>query len=222
MNWINDVNWSTVGSLMQGVGTIAGAAAVIIAANLGSNTFNSWRQQKLSERRIEQAERILTATYKARRELSYVRSPLMLGHEILAARDKLKETGSWPTYESEQGRFETTQAYYNRLNSAIDSRQGLDECRAIARALFGEELEAAIDTLNRQFHIVRVSVDLKARDRGDSDSKFRNKIDSDLWEGYPCREKNEMDRIIAEQVVTIERICIPILRLEGEGEIRQH
>lgn len=65
-------DWAGFGSLLSGVGTIIGALAVIITAIVGSRTFEGWRKQKLSERRIEQAERILTATYKARRALGDV------------------------------------------------------------------------------------------------------------------------------------------------------
>lgn len=65
--------------------------ALIIAAVLGSETFEKWRMQKLSERRMEQATRILMATYKARRGLAHVRDPTMWAHELTAAEENLKE-----------------------------------------------------------------------------------------------------------------------------------
>ena len=84
---------TAVGSLLQGIGTILGAMAVFVAAWLGSRTFETWRQQKLSERLIEQAERIVTATYKVRRGLSYVRNSAIFAYEFAAAEKILKERG---------------------------------------------------------------------------------------------------------------------------------
>ncbi|WP_370041564.1 hypothetical protein [Sinorhizobium fredii] len=184
---------------------------------IGSNTFKSWRQQKLSERRIEQAERILTAAYKVRRGLSYVRSPAMMGHEFDAAEENLKERGVWDKAvgEQEQRSLATAQAYYNRLNRTREDQRSLEECQPMARALFGEELEKAIETLNRQLWTVQVYVDANHRDRRGADNDFRRKIESALWEGYPSPEENEVDQTIATQVKIIEDICVPVLRLEG-------
>lgn len=218
-NWIIEIDWSGIGAMLQGIGTVIGAIAVIVAAKVGSSTFQGWREQKLSERKIEQAERILTAAYKVRRGLSYVRSPMMLPHEIATAEDNIKESGQWENAsESEQQRLSTTQAYYNRLNATKDDRVALEECQPMARALFGEDLEVAIETLNRQYHLVQVYVDANHRDRGDSETTLRDKINAIIYEGHAKEGgKNQMDQTIAEQVKLIESICVPVLRLEGSA-----
>src|SRR5690349_14918467 len=95
MSYLAAVDWSTTGEMLQGVGSVLGPVAVGIAAWVGGNTFKSWRQQKLAERRIDQAERILTATYKVRRGLSHIRNPMMLAHEFDGAETNLKESGQW-------------------------------------------------------------------------------------------------------------------------------
>lgn len=84
----------------------------------------------------------------------------------------------------------------------------------MARALFGEELEKALENLNRQFWTVRIYVDANLRDRSGADQTFRRKIDSSIWEGYPSPEENEVDQTIALQMKLIEEICVPVLRLE--------
>jgi hypothetical protein len=190
---------------------------VFAAAWIGSNTFNRWRQQRLSERRIEQAERILTATYKVRRGLSYVRSPAMWSHELDAAEAALKERGEWDKIfdKSEQKSTATAQAYYNRLNATKDDQRALEECQPMARALFGEDLEKAIETLNRQFWTVQVYVDANHRDKQGADKEFRRQIESTIWEGYPSKKENEVDQTIETQVKVIEGVCVPVLRLEG-------
>lgn len=213
------IDWSGIGSVLQGLGTLTGAIAVIVAARVGASTFDSWRQQKLSERRIEQAERILTATYKVRRALSYVRSPMMWPHEFVAAEEKLKDLGRWDGIsKDEQQRLSTAQAYYNRLNATLSDRQALEECQPMARALFGEGLEMAIETLNRQFNTVRAYVDANSRRRDyASAAEFQMKIDAALYQGYPSKDDdgNEMDQTIADQVKLIEEVCVPVLRLES-------
>jgi hypothetical protein len=209
-------DWAGIGSFLSGVGTIIGALAVIGAAYLGSRTFDSWRKQKLSERRIEQAERILTATYKARRGLSIVRNPMMFAHELAATEKHLKERDQWPNDEAEQRRLTSAQTIYNRLNAEMDNRRALDECQPMARALFGEELELAIEMLNRQFNTVSVYVDANYNDRDGSDRSFRNDISANLYEGWKVTGENKMDATIAEQVKIIERHCVPVLRLEAK------
>jgi hypothetical protein len=191
----------------------------LAAAIIGANTFARWRVQKLAERRIEQAERILTATYKVRRRLSFVRSPAMWGDELSAAEEKLKESGEWDKLydENDRRKLSTAQAYYMRINAAKDDRQALDECLPMARALFGEQLEQAMDKLNRVFWSVQVMVGANYRDRGNVDQSFRQKIDSTIWEGYPSDEENEVDQTIREQVGIIEGVCVPVLRLESRA-----
>ncbi|WP_287882781.1 hypothetical protein [Paracoccus sp. (in: a-proteobacteria)] len=79
---MSDFGPEDIGAVLQGIGSLAGAFAVGFAAWMASNTFENWRRQKISERRIEQAERILTATYKVRRGLSQVRNPMIWAHEL--------------------------------------------------------------------------------------------------------------------------------------------
>jgi hypothetical protein len=209
---VTTIDWAATGAMLQGLGTLIGAIAVILAAIIGSQTFDKWKRQKLAERHIEQAERILTATYKVRRGLSYVRSPVMWGHETAAAEEHLKANNQWETTFGDRER--TAQAYYNRLNRTKDDQKELEECQPMALAFFGEGLETAIEELNRQFWIVQVAVDANHRDTDGADANFRKKIECTIWTGYPSREENEMDQIIATQVKLIEDICVPVLRME--------
>lgn len=213
--WLSRIDWSATGAMLQGIGTSLGAITVLAAAIIGSNTFKSWRRQKLSERRIEQAERILTATYRCRRALSRVRSPAMMGYELDDAEALLKEQGNWDRGigENEKQRLAKTQAYYTRLNQTRDDQRALEECQPMARALFGEDLERAIEILNRQFWTVKVYVDAN-NDRHEADKSLRRKIDSTIYEGYPSTDENEIDQTIVAQVKIIEDRCVPILRLD--------
>lgn len=214
MACVTMIDWAATGAMLSGVGTVIGALAVIGAAVIGSHTFDSWRRQKLAERHIEQAERILTATYKVRRGLSRVRSPAMWGHETDAAEEQLKASGVWEkTFpESKRVRLATAQAYYNRMNATKDDRQALEECQPMARAFFGEELEKALEKLNQQFWTVKVYVDANCNDKDEADAEFRQKIESTIWEGYPTAEENEVDQTIAAQIKLIEDLLVSVLR----------
>ena len=146
------IDWTATGTMFQGIGTLVGAIAVIIAAVIGSATFEKWRAQKIAERRMEQAERILTAAYKARRGLSLIRSPMIWNHELEAAAEQLKTSGEWEKVfpESQRAKLATKQAYYNRLSQTNDEQIALSEAQPMARAFFGEALESAIEELNKQ------------------------------------------------------------------------
>lgn len=198
------------GSVLQGIGTLAGACAVAYAAWTASNTFDGWRRQKLSERRIEQAERILTAAYKARRALGYVRNPLMLAHELHAAREYLAKRDDWAGTDRKES-LVTAQAYYNRLSAVREERQAVEECLPMARALFGEKVEAALEVLNRQFHMVSIAVEMNSMEG--NDRNFSRELRGDLSSSAGTNRPNEMNVLIEEQVKLIEGECVPVLRL---------
>ncbi len=196
------------------MGTIIGALAVIVAAWLGSRTFEGWRRQTLSQRRIEQAERILTATYTVRRGLARVRSPFLWGYEMRAAENYLKEKDKLPGDGHGNSKASTAQVYFTRLNAELDNRRLLEECLPMARALFGEKLEAAMEKLNSQFQSVYAAANAQYDFHENTDRAFRAKIEAVLWAGSPRAEENQMDQEIAGLVTVIEGVCLPVLRLE--------
>lgn len=204
---------SAIGDLLQGLGSVGSAIAIVIAAFLGATTISKWKAQKLEERKIEQAERILVAAYNVRRSLGYVRSPAMWAYELNRAEESLKEAGLWNGSMSEsQKRLRTQRAYYDRLDASADDRKKLEECLPMARALFGERLETALSQLNHQFHVVRVYVDAQANDDGASNPQLTQTIERTVWAGYPDEESNPVDRKIKAEVKTIEDICVAVLR----------
>ena len=169
---------------------------------------------------MELAERILTATYKVRRGLSVVRCILLRAYELEDAEKILKEQGAWDAAsETERRHLRQAHVYYNRLEATKDDRLALEECQPMARALFGEELEQALEKLIHQAWIVNVF----ASTAETKDAELQADIFDALRERYPKPEKNKMDQTIAAQVKTIEDVCLPVLRLENEkrkGSIR--
>jgi len=215
------IDWTATGTMMSGTAAYAAVGAVVWAANKGANTFNAWRAQKLAERKGDQAERILTATYKVRRALTRVRSPMVWAHELRAAEEVLKEKEGWNQQpEFRQKRLTTAQAYYDRINATQAERVELDECLPMARALFSEELEKAIDNLNRQFWIVQTYVDAYIDDNPDvigHDLEFSAKIKYAMNDLTPPQGMtSEVTDAAKKAVDFIEATCLPVLRLESE------
>ena len=210
------IDWAATGGMLQGIGTISGALAVAGAAWWGSKTYESWRDQKLSERLIDQAATTLSVTYKARRALQRVRSPVMFPHELAEAEKNLRDSGVWENLSGEvdQRKYAYAQAYYNRLHATANEQDAIEACQPLARALFGEELERELENLSHQFRTVAVYVAANRDDNDGADREFRKKIERAIWAGYPRSEENEIDQIVTQAVQTIERICIPVLRME--------
>lgn len=205
--------------MLSGIGTLVGAITVLIAAAIGANTFKKWKQQKLAERKSDQAERILTAAYNVRRQLSAVRSRVISGWEFAEAEKELKNSGEWDKIfggKAEQLRYTTAQVYYTRIYAAKEDRGNLYACQSMARAFFGEELEMAIEELDFQFRVVQIAVDANTQEpdpTDHADREFRRKNREIMAEGFPFPH-NDVDRVIATQIAIIERICLPRLMLE--------
>ncbi|MFZ5706622.1 MAG: hypothetical protein ACOY5R_15335 [Pseudomonadota bacterium] len=207
------VDWAATGAMLQGIGTLAGVGAVLAGAKIAAN---AWKDQKLAERRLEMAERILTATHKGRRALAQVRSPMMWGHELGVAEENLKEDPSWESQTvGRKKRLITAQAFINRLNRTRDEQIALDECLPMARALFNEDLEKALENLRHQFWIVQVDVESYVDDEGGTDVEFTKRIRRGMYDIKPRNDEiNEVSDAIAGAVTTIEMICEPALRLQ--------
>ncbi len=216
VQYISSIDWGDTGSMLQGMGTLAGAIAVYAAAKFG---FDTWRIQKLAERNRDQAEMILHAAYNARRALRYVRSPWMGGGERVAAEDKLTaDHPDWKvnTIEEKQSRLVMAQAYYMRIEGYRNERSNLEDCLPMARAMFGEELEDAVDKLLHQFHIVQTYADAYVDDYNGTDRDFTVRIRRALFSTGNRREgeENEINDAIESAIATIEGTCLPHLKLE--------
>ena len=222
-----NIDWSATGDMLQGWGSILGAIAIIIAAVLGSRTFEAWRKQNLSERKVVQAERILTATYRARGSLARIRHHFMSSREIDQARAKLIEQGKVSAQIDDH--LLDTQARYNRILAEVEVPYELDQCLPMARAMFGDEVEKAIEAMKHHFWSVHVAVGFYHQDQKsavqDPSRPFAQKMERILWSdrrGFIEDEEvadggtplNEMDVEIAKNVALIEAVCLPALRLE--------
>ncbi len=139
----------------------------------------------------------------------------MLAHELKAAEEYLEKQDFWLTVlPGRKDRMINSQATFERLNRVIEDRRALEECLPMARALFGERVETAVELLHRQFHLVGVAAEANSWEG--NDSAFQRSVREDLFSGSDSRP-NPMDTVIAAQVKLIEDECVPVLRLERKS-----
>mgnify|MGYP001232343643 CR=1 FL=1 len=204
------IDWSATGEMLSGIGTIGGAAAVLVAAVLAKNTVDSWKRQKIAERKFEHAERTLVASYNAREALAHIRSPMIHGHELHSARQQLETEAGWAGFDkAKQDRLETAQAMINRMQDTQAAFAELADCTPFAKALFGDELDKALRQLHRQRWIVRTYVDAYAD--GGGDPEWLVEVRSEMWQPMDST-KGKVSAAIAEAMVTIEATCLPALQ----------
>src|SRR4051812_45363639 len=112
------IDWSATGSWMQAWASFAQAIAVLIAAGIASRSFNSWRKQKVEERRITNAEQIGALTYRLRRAFALIRRGGFTPQELEVAATKLIDSGlNLATYsKAKRDRVIRSQVALDRLD----------------------------------------------------------------------------------------------------------
>lgn len=83
----------------------------------------------------------------------------------------------------------------------------------MARALFGEKVEKALELLNRQFHMVRIAVESNSWDG--NDREFARSLREDISSSSGSDRPNKMNVLIEGQVKQIEDALLPVLRLDA-------
>lgn len=202
MEW----QWSAWGDFLQGLGSIGQAAAIGFGAYYAAQSFKGWRQQNVEGRRIEQAERILTATYDVRYALSIIRDPGISINESRTALQIISDSSDrfdkedWLASAIVLDRLEKNQAAFDRLK----------ECRPMARALFGETLDHGINYLYHTADSIQAAATVMPFhvERPDLKMQAIEIISSRVDAGGTNKTTDE----IAEAIKSIEGICLHILR----------
>ncbi len=205
---------------MQAWAGFAQAGAVVFVAWKGANVFASWRRQKIEERRIDIAERILVAAYRASRALDGIRNPAMFGGETERAEKKLRDD-DYPLDakpDGQRSRIITSQGILNRISDTQAEWDALFEVMPTAAALFGKDLELAIENIIRQKQYVSVYARAYSDNNG-NDEQFRKKVERAIWQGVAqaYEEPDEVDVAVAESIAKIEQTLLPVVRADGNG-----
>lgn len=207
-----DTDWAATGSMLSGIGTIGGALAVLIAAGVARISINQFRSQKITERLIEHAERILTATYKAHYALDHVRGAMLWAGELQTAEKMLREADAITGEKDDRDkRLISAQVYIDRLNRISEDRNLLVEVMPISRALWGKELEEEVQKLHRQFWLVECYA-TELIDTDDPDRRFalRKRL-----AGTCAKNDDDISIEVRRITAAIEEKCLPILKADS-------
>ena len=215
-----EIDWSATGAMLSGWGAIGGAVAVLIAAGVARNTFDDWKKQKVTERLLDHAEKIVTSAYQAKYALQAVRSFIMWGHENERAKEQLMETAYYNSQpQQKQKRMEYAQAYRNRIREQAEVRGNLLDLMVFAKAHWDDELEQALGDLAQKFWIIQCSAD----EWQDTEPNEHNGDDISRMRAVFVTEAGGADSVmnlnIANAIATIERKCLPVLRIGGKAKL---
>ena len=216
--------------MLSGCATLSGAGAVIYAAHKGSDTFKQWRRQKNEERRIELAELVLTLAYKLRRAIEGIRSPAMWAEELDVTNENLRKNGliNDQTPEGHKSILATAQATLSRSNANKPLWDALFDTMPTAKAVFGDEVEKALNAIWSTRGKLVVSAQSYARlihqtvprseKENETQMKWRSKLEGILWTGGDvwAREEGEPVDEIADAlngaIESLEAKLLPIIR----------
>lgn len=214
------IDWDATGSMLGGWATLAGAGAVAYAAWVGRNTFDAWKRQKIEERRIDAAERILTLGYRLRYNLQSVRAAFIPNNELQAAEDffKKERAQEWEmASNAEKDRWRTAQAYLNRLNHHRADWEEVWTLKPIALAFFGQDTEQGLHELWRQYRGIGISADAFASDDG-SNAQFSTKLRQEMWGNA---DDNPVVQAIEAAVAKLEGELLPVIRSAQTAKTEQ-
>lgn len=203
------VDWAATGTMLQGIGAIIGAIAVIIAALVGGTTFRAWRRQQLLQKHMSIAEQILSAVFQAREQLANARLPIMGASERAVAKEKLIADGHQIDKSDETANIISAQVFLLRSFENPDTWKKLEQSKGLAFAYFGDDIPSAIDRILAQLYRFRVDANAWADD-DKSNRAHSAKLYSTLVRGI----EGELDVFAAtvDQAVTdIEKVLRPIL-----------
>lgn len=208
----NQIDWDATGSMLSGIGTIVGAIAVLLAALVARISINQFRTQKITERLVEHAERILTATYKAHYALDHVRGRMLWAGELEVAEKKLRDANAITGKTNERDRrMISAQVYLDRLSRTNDDKSSLVDVMPTARALWGKELETEIQKLHHQFWLIECN----ATELADTDDRDRLVNLRRMLGGKCAKDEDELSVEVRRITSAIEEKCLPVLRSDS-------
>lgn len=211
--------WEATGAMMSGWAAVGGVAAVLFAAHKAADTFKQYRRQRQEDRRIEAAERILTIAYSLKRKLQGVRSPMAFGGETEEAIEQLREADWYMILDdAEKRRAQTGQVILRRLQRQKDDWEEIFVAMPMARALFGQKIEEALQNIFRQARAVQIAASMyrDGHDGGGHDGgALRREFEATFWEGGGAPgDSDKVAEAVEEAIAALEAQLLPVIRAD--------
>ncbi|MEG8030678.1 hypothetical protein QP179_03295 [Sphingomonas aurantiaca] len=230
---VTTIDWDATGSMLSGLGTIGGAVVVLIAALIGKDTFDTWKRQKLEERKIVLAESALTLAFKLQPAISSIRSPFSLAGEIERAEASLREQDliNDQTPQARVQPLTTAQTALNRIASYAGLIDSLAELRPSVRAIFGSDVEAKLAVFENSIREVRTAAFGISRTGravypneqvADQDYARAQRFEAKLWEDSVISDDGQeavdpIKKAVADAVTDLEKLFRPYFDATAKG-----
>lgn len=213
--WLQRIDWTAIGTMLTGLGTIGSAIAVTAAAIIAGRSFDDWKKQKLTERKMDHAEQILSIAHRAKDAIEDIRKPMTTQEERKAALDLMDTMDAKYRFFKESSRKNISVSYVHkiRLDKNADVRNSLDLLTSIARAYPDLNVSEPMDYLRDMFNRLESAIDHNlVQDEGDF--KHRKRNPDSLWllsMRFIDRKDDKERRKVEEAVNQIEAKCLKVL-----------
>jgi hypothetical protein len=191
---------------------IIGFVITIGIAVGGYRTLESWRREKIEDRKVETAFEALSLAYESKSVFGLVRSSLAYEYEWK----------DMPTKENEHDRDRKERgSYFAVLKRMSDNRDFFDRVWKLQpkfMAMFGHEAEAIFNHLHAARSIVRLAAQrltwelpIPPIERSEEDLQLRLQLREDIWAAGPG---DRVEKLLQEFRTGIERMCGPVINRE--------
>jgi hypothetical protein len=200
---------------MQAWAAFASAGAIIYAAHKGSATLRAWKRQKLEERRMDAAERVLIVAYRVRGALIDVRRPGIGAIEDIQAEQTLRASKFWEGLNSAQKeRHRASEVTTRRLAAYKSTWEAILEIAPIARAYFGDAVSNDLDRLWDQYLRVMIAAGATPTSVDEGRREWDADVLCSLGRDISGGPGDVVGPSVQAAVESLERILIPIIRAD--------
>ncbi len=206
---------NTTAAILQGIGSLAQAGATLVAGILvyraAISTFQSWRDQKIDERKLELAIDVLMKCYSARRALNRV-----LFLDFFRVTQSNTELNSDPNFASLQDRNKHRQVmgrvYRRNLEEILPLRDALDYLLPQALVIFGKELEDAINAVIQIFNHVSGEISSATMNTDNNGERVEQDVERQFKEFFETDTDARMKAMVSVEIAKVEAVCLRVLR----------
>jgi len=195
--------------MLAAIAAVLQAIAIIVTAYFASRGLSAWRRQLIGKRRIEVAEEMLLAAYKAESSLRHVRNPLNFGE----GRSRERDPDERPGVASRKDMYFVP---LERIRGLSDELAQLSKVRFLAVVHFGQEAALPFDAIRKAYHEVAVAARMLITSVGELAPSDTSKA---RWEATIWNIGAEDDPIatgVAKAVRDLETFCRPHLTEGGK------
>lgn len=186
------------------IGTALQSISVIAAALFAIAGLDAWRRQMVGKRQMEVAEQMLSAAYRYRDAIRWIRNPGAYGTEGSSRPREQYEDEATAT------KLNTYFVPLERIQKEKDTLEETIQVTYLARVYYSQAVVDAFLQMKRALDQVTVSARMLLQVAGlGVEPKNQHKWEADIWEG--AEEPDPLKKQIDGAIAVIEAECRPHL-----------